>query len=341
MHPNSTYLKKMNQCGKKIIFITGLCLACVTGLVEAKSKDKKPTTEELDIALEQMECSGPKPRVAIYGFYATGKMAAFEGYNIGDGLAAQLATELTRTGCFIVLDRTGLSDVLREQELGLAGIVNRESAPAAGRMVGADVLIKGSITEFDPNKKGGGLTLGFASRNNPFGLRLGRNKSTAHVGLDISIIDATNGQVKFSHRVSADSKTGGWTLGLDYKQASVGGDNFAKSPLGIASRNALGQAVLEIAQDITSNIQPRFQVASFDLNEVYLNASLASGIHEGDVFKVSTVVRVLVDPATGMLMDTIEREVGEVRIIEVTDRYSRAELLAEEMKVKRGDFVHL
>lgn len=326
-----------NRC---VTIVLSLLLAVSAGLAQAKSKQKEPTSEQLDKALQEITCQGPKPRVAIYGFYATGKMAAFEGYNVGDGLAAQLATELTKTGCFIVLDRTGLSDVLREQELGLAGVVNRESAPGAGHMVGADVLIKGTITEFDPNKKGGGITLGFASSSNPFGIRLGRNKSTAHVGLDISIVDATNGQVKFAHRVTADSKAGGWTLGFDYRKTSVGGDNFSKSPLGIASRNALGQAVLVIAKDVVTNVQPRFQVAGVDAHEIYLNGNTSSGIRNGDIYKVSTVVRVLVDPATGMLLDTIEREVGKVKIVEVTDTYARAELL-DEMQVKRGDYVHL
>ncbi len=322
-----------------------IVITVLTMISGCASKTSKPeaaqlTGDQLEAELARLDCVGPKPRVAIYGFYATGKMAAFEGFNIGDGLAAQLATELTRTNCFIVLDRTGLSDILREQEMGLAGIVNRDTAPLAGNMVGADVLIKGTITEFDPNKEGGGFSLGFAVPKNPLGVRLGRNHNTAHVGLDISIIDATNGQVKFAHRVTADSESGGWTIGLDFKKASIGNDDFSKSPLGIASRNALGQAVLQIAQDVTSSVQTRFQVASVADNEVYLNGNASSGIQNGDVFKVSTVVRVLVDPATGMLLDTIEREVGSVRIVEVTDNYAKAELIGE-MEVKRGDFVHL
>ncbi len=324
-----------------ILVCIGLLLSAIVGVAEAKSKKAKPMKPaELEAALDNLSCSGLKPRVAIYGFYATGKMAAFEGYNVGDGLAAQLATELTRTDCFIVLDRTGLSNLLREQELGLAGVVGRETAPGAGRIVGAEVIIKGTVTEFDPNKKGGGLTLGMGLPNTPLGIRLGRNGSKAHVGLDISIIDATTGHTRFSHRVVADSKTGGWTIGLDYKRASLGGDTFAKSPLGIASRNALGQAVLKIAQDLSASIERRFQVAGTDADEVFLNADRASGIREGDQLKVSTVVRRLVDPATGLLLDTIEREVGRVRVVEVTDRYTRAEIIEGE-KVRRGDFVHL
>ena len=322
--------------------LVGCALLFVVGVADAKKKKKvkPPSAEEVQAQLESLPCPSLKPRVAVYGFFATGKMAAFEGYNVGDGLAAQLATELTRTDCFVVLDRTGLSNLLREQELGLAGVLNRETAPQAGRLVGAEVLIKGSITEFDPNKRGGGLTLGVGIPNTPLGLRLGRNGSRAHVGIDMAVIDATTGHTKFSHRVVADSKTGGWTVGIDYKRASIGGDRFSKSPLGIAARTALGQAVLKIAQDLSTGVQRRFQIASSDGDEIYLNANSASGLKDGDVMKVSTVVRRLVDPATGLLLDTIEREVGEIKVTEVTDRYARAQLLSGE-RIRRGDFVHL
>lgn len=333
----------MNRTNRLILLtLCGIALATLVSVAEARPKKKaaKLNTEEMQQRLENLSCPALKPRVAIYSFYATGKMASYEGYNVGDGLAAQLATELTRTNCFIVLDRTGLSNLLREQELGLAGVVSRETAPGAGRLVGAEVVIKGTITEFDPNKKGGGITLGMALPNTPLGVRLGRNGSKAHVGLDISIIDATNGHIKSAHRVVADSKTGGWTLGLDYKRASLGGDSFKKSPLGIASRNALGQAVLKIAEDLSQSVERRFQIASTDADEVYLNANSASGLREGDLMRVSTVVRKLVDPATGLLLDTIEREVGKIRVVEVTERYARAERVDGE-RIRRGDFVHL
>ncbi|MEM1434833.1 MAG: CsgG/HfaB family protein [Pseudomonadota bacterium] len=310
-----------------------------------RGKDRGMTAKELATALAELECPALKPRVAIYGFYATGKMASFEGYNIGEGLAAQLATELTRTGCFVVLDRTGLSDVLREQELGLAGVVGRGTAPAAGRMVGAEVIVKGTITEFDPNKRGGGITLGVALPNTPLGVRIGRNGGRAHVGLDVSLIDASTGQVKTAHRVTADAKTGGWTLGLDHERGSLGGDRFAKSPLGIASRNALGEAVVKIARDLSAGSDRRFQIASLDGDEIFLNANSASGARAGDTYTISTVVRTLVDPATGLILDTIERQVGKVKLVEVTERYARGEIvpgsLTEGARIRRGDFVHL
>lgn len=328
----------MNNSTRTTLLTTlGLFLLCLAAAADAG--DREPTAKETRAQLEALECAGPKPRVAVYGFYATGKLAAFEGYNVGDGLAAQLATELTRTDCFIVLDRTGLSPVLREQELALAGVVNPETGPGAGRMIGAEVIIKGAVTEFEPNKRGGGLTVGAAIPSLPFGVRLGRNGSRAHVGLDISVIDAGTGQVTSAHRVTADSRSGGWTLGLDHERASIGGDRFSKSPLGIAARNALGKAVLTLAGEL-GDLPWRSQVVDAGDNTVFLNAGQETGIQAGDVFRVSTVVRTLVDPSTGLLLDTVEREVGQVRIVTVKDKYATAEPLGD-FRVKRGDYVHL
>jgi len=324
----------------RLLAVASLAALLVAGIADARTKKPRPPQdEEVQQALDDLTCDGPKPRVAVYGFYATGKMAAFEGYNVGDGLAAQLATELNRTNCFVVLDRTGLSDLLREQELGLAGIVNRETAPVAGQVIGAEVIIKGAITEFEPNKRGRGLTLGMALPDTPLGVRLGRNGSTSHVGLDISVIDASTGQVKFAHRVTADSTAGGWTIGLDFERASVGGDAFGKSPLGIASRNALGQAILLLAKDL-GELPWRSQVVDAADDAIFLNAGAATGIRAGDTYRVSTVVRTLVDPATGLLLDTIEREVGQVRITTVKEKYAVAEPVGG-IRVKRGDYVHL
>ena len=50
----------------------------------------------------QQECSGPKRRIAVMKFGSTSKLALYEGYDVGEALAAQLTTALQHTGCFIV-----------------------------------------------------------------------------------------------------------------------------------------------------------------------------------------------------------------------------------------------
>src|SRR5262249_23226777 len=65
-----------------------------------------------------VECSGPRKRVAVLRFGGTGKYGAYEGWDVGEAIAAQLSTALDQTQCFVVIDRLALSEVLREQELG-------------------------------------------------------------------------------------------------------------------------------------------------------------------------------------------------------------------------------
>ncbi len=293
----------------------------------------------IDELLSSLECSKPKPRIAIYSFHATGKLAAFEGYNVGDALAAQLATELARTDCFIVLDRTGLSSVLREQELALAGVVGADTGAHAGQIIGAEIIIKGAVTEFEGNTRGRGLNVGLGLPDIPLGLRLGRRGNTAHVALDLAIVDASTGHVKASHRVQAESRSGGWTVGLDHERGSVGGDTFAKSPLGLASRNALGKAIVEIAPDLRG-VAWRSQIVDAVGDLLFVNAGRDTGIEAGDTFRVSTVVHTLIDPTSGLLIDTVERDIGALRIVAVEEKYAVAEPISD-LKAGRGDVVHL
>ena len=183
-------------------------------------------------------CIGPKKRVAILRFGGTGKYGAYEGWDVGEAIAGQLATALEATDCFVIADRMVLSEVLREQELGLAGVVDGDTASQAGRLIGAQVLIKGEITEFETGKKGNGLNLGFGFSNIPLGLRLGGNRNVAHIAIDLRLIDASTGEILFSETISSEAKNYGLALGVDYDKGSIGTDHFSKTPFGKAVRGA-------------------------------------------------------------------------------------------------------
>jgi curli biogenesis system outer membrane secretion channel CsgG len=324
-----------------------MCGAVLVGAMlcqDAFAKDAKPKPEPPRAVVDAdalPACDGPKPRLAVVGFNATGKLGAYEGFNVGDGLAAQLATELERSGCFVVLDRTATAGVLQEQELALAGIVNRETGPKIGQMVGAEFVLKGTVTEYEPNSRGRGGSIGFGLPKVPFGLRLGGNHNKAQLAMDLSIVDTSSGVTKFTNRVEASSDSKGFTVGFDFEDWSVGTDDFAKSPLGLAARNALGQAVTRlIAERPNLQLEWRMRVAAADGGLVVLNEGAKAGIKVGDTYRVSTPVRTLTDPQSGLVLDREERDVGSVKIVSVEDNYSRAEPLAP-FDIKRGDFVHL
>lgn len=299
---------------------------------------KKRDAAEAEAAAPTIDCRhDPKKRLAVLPFGGVGKYGSFEGWDVGEAVATQLATALEKTDCFVLTDRLALSDVLREQELGLAGVAARETAPAAGGLIGAQILVKGEITEFEPGKQGRGMTGGVALSDS-LGIRLGGNRNTVHIAADIRLIDASTGEVLFTQRVDSEAKTFGLAFGLDYEDASLGSDNFNKTPLGMAVRDAVIEAAGFIVGQ-TREIQWTGRIVHEEDGLVFVNAGADSGVKVGDTFGVSTVERELIDPSTGVSLGRIEKELGEVRIEKVEGKYSIARRLAGTFPIRRGDVV--
>jgi curli biogenesis system outer membrane secretion channel CsgG len=313
------------------------CSICAL-VVHHDAQAKKNRNPEPEATAPTVDCRlDPKKRLAVLPFGGVGKYGSYEGWDVGEALAAQLATALEQTDCFVITDRLALSDVLREQELGLAGVVGRESAPQAGALIGAQILVKGEITEFEPGKQGRGMTGGFALSDS-LGLRLGGNRNTVHIAADIRLIDASTGEVLFTQRVDSEAKTFGLAFGLDYEDASLGSDNFNKTPLGLAVRDAVIEAAGFIVGQ-TREIQWTGRIVYEEDGAVFMNAGADSGVKVGDTFTLSTVERELIDPSTGVSLGRIEKELGHVRIEQVQGKYSIAKRLAGTFPIRRGDVV--
>ncbi len=314
-------------------FIVTAMLAALMGCGTYSSQAQDPGVKTA--------CPAQKKRVAVLKFGATGKFGAFEGWDVGDGLAAQLATALQQSGCFTVIDRLALAGLLREQELALTGIAANESAVRVGKMSGAQILIKGEITEFEPTTSGSGMTVGLGFIKVPLGIRLGGESQTAHVAMDVRLIDASTGQVLQSHRVEGKSSASGLSLGLDNRFASIGGEHFTKTPLGQATRQALVEAVGLISASLNalpSEPAPEWRVVDVMDNQIFVNAGEAAGVKIGERLRVVSVSRELVDPETQAVLGTIEQPGGEVEIVAVKDRYSVGTVLGS-FSPKRGDVV--
>ncbi len=281
---------------------------------------------------------GPKKRIAVAKFDAAGNFVAqYGGWDIGGGLAAQLTTALVESGQFIVVERAELASVLREQEMALQKIVSKETAAQVSRVVGAQLLVAGSVTEFDQRAGGGGLRLGIGTGM----LRgaLGGQLVNGVVGMDIRLIDTTTAQVLQSHRAEAKVSATGISADINIKQVSFGGDAFEKTVLGQATRQAIEQAVMFIIQS-TEQVPWTGRVVEAAGEQVYINAGASAGLKPGDVFTVTAVVRELTDPNSGALLGIVEDKRGEIEVVSVQEKFSVARMRAP-FQAKRGDLVKL
>lgn len=279
---------------------------------------------------------GPKKRIAVSKFGASGAFTAvYGGWDIGGGLAAQLTTELVNSGRFIVVERAALADVLTEQEMALQKIVAKETAAKVGRVLGAQLLIRGEVTEFEQEAGGGGSQVGIGGL--PVGGLLGFQTTSAQVAMDLRLVDTTTGQVLQSRRSEGKASQWGVAAEISTSEVSFGGDAFKKTPLGIATRQAIRDAVMLIIERM-EKLPWTGRVVDVIDGKVYVNAGSTANIRVGDMFVVSTIVKELIDPETQQVLGVIEDKLGEIRVESVQEKFSIATIVGD-FRPKKGDIL--
>lgn len=278
----------------------------------------------------------PKIRVAVAKFGATDRFASvYGGWDIGGGLAAQLVTELIKTGRVVVVERAILSKVLIEQELGESQLLTPMTKTPAGHLLGVDYLIVGEVTEFEERQMGSGMAAGF------LGVRVSGEVNAAHVGVDLRLVDTRTGEILSSHRAQGKAWEKAFGGKADYKVIDFGGDAFHKTPLGMATRRAIDDGVEFILGVIDKQLQDFSWlglVIEVDGGMVYFNAGAGKNIAVGDRFQISTIRKVLTDPETNQILGLVEDGAGLAEAIYVDQKYTKARLLGN-FRPRQGDIV--
>lgn len=186
-----------------------------------------PTVQQAQAA----PVNGPQKRIAVSAFeYRAGQGSA----EIGEGMSDMLTNALFNTGRFIVLERERLDEVMDEQDLAASGRFRKETAAPKGELEGAELLIRGSVIQFEPKCRGGSAIL--VSGNE------------ACMAINLRIIEAKTGRVVNATTVegtSAENRVGIiWTRG---SALPIGLGTYSKTPMEAAIRNCIEAAVQHIA----------------------------------------------------------------------------------------------
>jgi curli biogenesis system outer membrane secretion channel CsgG len=280
---------------------------------------------------------GPKKRVAVIKFSAITKFEqAYGSSDAGGGLAAALATELVESGQFLVVERAELASVLSEQELGARGAVTAETAAKVGALLGAQFLIVGAVTSFDADKNGSGFSMGFGGfGGGDMGAGVGTRTMKGTVNFDFRVIDTSTGQIVAATHVKASTKQSSSTVGLMSHGVVAGPSNFASTPLGEASRDAILQGVMFIVGKL-KDVAWLGRVTDVSGDQVFISAGTANGVKAGDRFLISRVSRKITDPSSGEVLGNVEDKLGLVQVALVQDRFSIAAKLSD-FTPSRGD----
>ncbi len=166
---------------------------------------------QVNIAVGDFKCSAAK----CYG-------------NLGSSVAESLTTALLNTGKFSVMERQNL------------GQLNEEAFASGGAAFqGADLVIFGAITQFEPEAQSGGFSLGGL-------LSVGKKESS--IGVDLRIVDVKSRRTIAGTHVDGTSSSQGVSL-------NIVGNMGASSNGGVekAVASMLKQAVDQLVARIPTN----------------------------------------------------------------------------------------
>ena len=183
---------------------------------------------------------GPMARIAVSSF--TDKTARGY-YQIGDGLADMLTTALFHSNRFIVLERQMLGDVLQEQDLAAAGRIKPGTEAPIGEIEGAELLVTGAVTEFEPNAGGVGAGVIFGG----LPIALGGGGKRAHIAIDIRVVDARTSRILSATTVEGTATDiagmAAFQIGGGLSELGIGLGGYKKTPMEKAIRLCIQEAV--------------------------------------------------------------------------------------------------
>lgn len=219
----------------------------------------------------------------------------------------QLSVALVKTNKFTVIERERMEAILKEQKLGMSGIVDPKTAADAGKMLGVQWGILGTVTDAS-----------CAEQVTDSGKMMNVKYS-----LSVKFVNTTTGQIDMAE---------------DTKQefAAKAGEKNEDQLLS----EAVSKGVEDIVQKIAKALEDQpfdASISSVDKNEVYIAAGKDAGVEKGQVFKCIKKGKELKDPSTGEILGYKMEEVGEIKVTQVEKKFSIAEVVSGCKGIKEGD----
>jgi curli biogenesis system outer membrane secretion channel CsgG len=227
---------------------------------------------------------------------------------------------LVESGRYTVIERSRIDAVLREQNLGASGRVDAATAAQIGQILGVDVVIIGSITQFDLQKKqSGGSFIIFSTA---------KTETDAFVKLNVRAINTTTAEIITTAQGDGSAnQSDGSTVVL-----GVGGGSQTSNEgklLSIATDKAVAQVVDnlnnkadQIAATPRSLPTVTALVAAVAGNQVILNKGTGEGYRVGLRISIERTTQTVKDPQTGKVIRQITQPIGTLEIVEADGQSS-------------------
>ena len=217
-----------------------------------------------------------------------------------------LETQMVKVGRFKIMERNRVDEVLSEQ--GLQGEFSDAGTPM--NLSAIDYLVYGSITKFGSKQKT--ISTG----------KFATVKVITEFGLDLKVVDATNGEIRRAENVEVSMTTGS---GMATKGIVTG--EAEADPLSDIQRRAAKMVAAAIAESIFPIEVLMFREDSDTNCCAYINYG-DSVLSVGDRLKVIEKGEDIIDEATGLNLGSTEKTIGTIQVTESLPKFSKARIIS-------------
>ncbi|MGI6542484.1 MAG: CsgG/HfaB family protein [Limnochordia bacterium] len=254
-------------------------------------------------------------------------------WNIEEGITNLVIDEITKRDTRISLvERNRIEELLGEQDLAAAGRIEEESASEIGKMLGARLMVMGTITQFDFKQTAG------------VGISIFRvSGSQAQVKLTGRLVDSQNGRVLASFE-GVGNKVG-TSFSLDsFKGISIDGEQFQGTTLGEATYAAIKEFVDnlivevekvadQVAKEEAFLAQTGVVVAAIGNDQLVINLGSKHGM------KLNTELNITRMQTFPGLSAPVRIPVGTAKVISVDEEASVCVVIQSTQPIQPGDVV--
>ncbi len=268
-----------------------------------------------------------KPIVAIGEFE---NRSSYHGqWALGPGVSDLLVAETLGSKHFVVVERERLAELVGELRQQQSEMFRPQGRQTIGRLKNAAYHIRGAITDFT-----------HISRRSVEGSKgdwlLGSSGYTARVALVLTIVEVESGQIIESVNAAGYASANGLIAEGEYRDVRFGGDAFFRTPLGIATRNAIRQGLRKIIAAVPKDPWSA-RIAAVEDDRVILTGGQEQGQRIGMELVVLDEDRTIHDPSTGDAVDVLPgAAIGRLRITEVRPRTAIARIVQGAAKLAPG-----
>ena len=272
-----------------------------------------------------------KKRIAVFPFYVNSiDVAGVSSHDAGNVVAKMLINELIKTQKFSVVQYDEVLNVLDEMNLSEAPL-DEETQKKAAKKLGVEAIVVGWIERFEVSSGGGGVHIWG-------GYSADVDTTSADVELEANLVAGHSASLLEALKESGSDSDSSVGVMVDYYGVDLGSNDFYQSVLGHAAQEAVQNLATELA-DASDKIEPPPEgyvdlanlleglVADVSETEVTINIGSGDGVKTGGRFNIFRVDKEIIDPETGEVIKRVEKEIGEIVILEAGDGWSTGNIV--------------